>query len=225
MKMMKNNPLRSVSKNFIEKRLKFSIDTLRTEVRKDTFINYCKRSSCSIIEVKKNTPISINAKRKIFTKEVTSMHQIQTPNFSNVIISTPHKLNQESDYKKCRLTAFGLSQPDKPLRDEATENIIKIFNKFGVTSFDLAIDSEAPFNTSLLSYFGVSVQCLNTIYINEPLNLSYIAKIKHYDKAYKDNLPNPLYRLELTIKTSGKFEDMFIPAEEISQILEILKIR
>ncbi len=76
------------------------------------------------------------------------------PSTKNIYLATPYKLNQKSDYRKCNLVAFGLSQPNKPLHVEAKQELANIFNKFEVSSYDLAIDSSFPIDTSLLNNFG-----------------------------------------------------------------------
>jgi len=209
-----------------KKNYDFSIDTLTQTVRKDRLNKYFSKVGFLLQKIEAHNKISYNAKRRAFSNEVTSASQIITPHFKNLTIETPHELNQQSNYRKCNLIAFGLSQPHRPLHVKAVEELQHMFNTFGVDSFDLAIDSHVPINTSLLKHFGAITIHYNTIYINEPPRFSYISKIKYYDKALqlKDQqgiiLPHPLYRLELTIKTNGKLKDMFIPVEEIREVIK-----
>lgn len=209
--------LRSIDR----KNYKFSIDTLTKTVRKKAINKYISNESFYIKEVKAHSKISSNVKKKLWTREVTSSYQVHTPYFKNITLETPHALNQESNYRKYLLTAFGLSQPNKPLHEKTKRELAKLFNKFGVDSFDLAIDLNYPINTNVLNKFGVITRYENTMYINTPI-FSYITKLKYYDKSLQQQLKKPLYRLELTIQTHGKLKDMFIADEELHQIIEAM---
>ena len=198
---------------------KISIDTLRSLVYKRTLFDYITKRGFEVKNIKSHSKISANVKKLLWTKKVTGLKQIITPTFKNIITSTPHYLNQATDYKKCRLVAFGLSQYNKPLHVDARKELVQMFNKFDVVSFDLSIDFSTPLDTSVLSNFGEITSKYSTIYINKPYSLNNIAKICYYDKGQKDNLPYPLYRLELTIQTNGKLKNIFIPSEEILQVI------
>lgn len=217
--MLEFTPFRSVVQNMPQNSLKVSIDTLELEANKRTLESYLKKRGFSILMVKAHSKISANAKKKRVTKEVTSLYQVQMKNFSNILLDTPHALNQKSNYKKYHLTAFGLSQYHKPLHVEAKRELEKLFNRFGVTKYDLTIDRVTPVKKNSLRAFGVLTSMQNTLYINQPLFFSYIERIRYYDKAFKDGLDFPLYRIELTIKCKGKLKDMFIPYEEVQRVI------
>lgn len=218
--MIEFSPFRNVEYILSNSAFDISIDTLRSSVYKRTLFDYVSKRGFEVENIKSHSKISANAKKLLWTKQATGLKQIIIPRFKNIITTTPHRLNQESNYKKTNLTAYGLSQHKKTLHVEAKKELVQIFNKFGVTSFDLSIDSSTPLDTSLLQNFGETANKYSTIYVNKPHSLRYITKMCYYDKAQKDNLPYPLYRLELTIKTHGKLKNMFIPYEEIRQIIK-----
>lgn len=222
--MIDFTPFRNVEYILNNSAYKISIDTLRSLVYKKTLLNYVSKKDFEIKSIKSHSPISANVKKLLWTKQVTASKQIITPHFKNITASTPHYLNQESNYRKFNLVAFGLSQYKKTLHEEAKEELMKMFNKFSVTSFDLSIDFSTPLDTSLLKNLGDITSKYSTVYVNKPYNLRKIAKMCYYDKAKKDNLPYPLYRLELTIKTHGKLKDMFIPHNEIQNVLSCINI-
>lgn len=216
---MEFTPLRSISK----KNYKFSIDTLSKTVTKSRLKSYLNKVAFLTKKIQAHSKISCNAKKRLFTSEITSASQIITPHFKNLIAETPHELNQKSDYKKCNLIAFGLSQPHKPLHVKAKEELQGIFNTFGVDSFDLSIDNDIPISNELLGVFGMIEIHKNTAYVNNPPVFSYIQKIKYYNKALQLKeqqgvIIPPLYRLELTISSNGKLKELFIPHDEINQI-------
>lgn len=218
--MINYTPFPNVIDKLNNNELKFSIDTLRVEVRKNTMNKYCNKNNYEISPIKNHSKISINAKKELWTKEVTSKYQLITPDYKNVTLSTPHYLNQSSGYKKYFLVTFGLSQPKKPLSINAMKNVEALYNKFGVDSFDLSIDSTKPLNEDSFGLFGLITRCNTTIYINNPIGFPHISKMCYYDKAYKDGLHYPLYRLELKINTFGKLGNMFIPISEIVEVIE-----
>jgi repressor of nif and glnA expression len=208
-------------RNVEHKSVKISIDSIRSQAYKSTLKAFINKQGYKLKEIKSYSKISINAKKLLWSKEVTSLHQLHISHFKNIYVATPHKLNQKSEYRKCNIVAFGLSQITRPLHVETKQQLADIFNKFGVTSLDLSVDSEIPIDTSLLEDFGTVTKAFTTCYINKP-NIPHISKICYYDKSFKDSLSRPLYRLELTIRASGKLKDLFIPYDEIKKVLEHL---
>jgi len=223
--MIDFTPFHSIRDKLENNSLKINIDTLRTSVNKSTIRNYIDKKGFNLKRAENHSKISINTKKKLWTKEVTSLYYLLVPPaFKNIILSTPHKINQQSDYKAFMLTAYGLFQPHKPLHVESKKELEQIFNKFSVKSFDLAIDSPSPINLEDLRSFGMINHFHNTDYINNPLNLHHISKIKIYDKArqlreQQGVIIEPLHRLELTVQTKGKLRDMFVPLEEIEAVI------
>ena len=228
--MIHFTPFRSVRYLFTNNSININIDTLRAIVRKETVNKYIIKKQFIKEVVKKNTKISGNVKKQLFDKkEVTSSYRVILPEFKNIKLSTPHRINQLTDYKCYKLSAFGLFQPHKPISQNTKQHLQKLFNKFSLDSFDLSIDSTHPLmDEATLRTFGAVNIYRNTIYVNNPPNLKHISKIKIYNKAkqlqdqQKTYIP-PLYRLELTIQTKGKLKDMFIPIEEIEKVLSVAK--
>ena len=218
--MIEFTPYRNVENIINNSAYKISIDTLRSLVYKRTLFDYLTKRGLKVKNIKSHSKISANVKKLLWTKKTTGVKQIITPYFKNIIVTTPYYLNRESNYRKFSLIAFGLSQYNKPLHAEAKKELLQMFSKFDVTSYDLSIDLSHPLDTSILSNFGEITSKYSTIYINKPYGFNNIAKICYYDKGRKDNLHYQLYRLELTIKTKGKLQDMFLPDGEIHQIIE-----
>jgi len=224
--MIDFTPFRSIRDKLLNfnKNIKINIDTLRTVVYKKTIRNYIDKKGFVLKKVQSHSRISINAKKQLWTKEVTSSYYLTIPLFKNIILTTPHKLNQQSSYKSFLLTAYGLFQPTMPLQMQSKKELAKLFDKFKVKSFDLTIDSPSPLmSLEDLRSFGMINTFHNTHYVNNPPKLQHISKIKLYDKAkqllnQQGVIVEDLYRVELTIKTKGKLRDMFIPLEEIKAI-------
>lgn len=198
---------------------KIDVDSIRVTVLKKT-VHKLLKHGWRIEKVKSHSPISIHAKQKLFTKEVTSLYYLIVPcGFKNIILETPHFLNASSDYKKYKLTIFGLSQPKKPLTDETIRHIKFLLKRLEIEEIDICIDSPSLINDEVFKAFGKHNKCHSTLYINKPLGLNYITKICYYNKQFKDTLKEHLYRLELTCKTRGKIGTLFVPYDEVETVL------
>lgn len=200
-------------------------DSIRAIVRKKSFKNYCIKQGYKIKEVKTHSRISANAKKMLFTKEVTSLHQIITPKFKNIYLSTPYRLNKSSNYTKGLLVVFGLGSYKKPLHNEAIEDIIRLFSRFKIVSVDIARDVQSEPNIKGLRAFGEVITYLSSFYVNNPLNLNSVSKIKVYNKCLKDRLSTSLYRVELTLKANAKLDNLILADNEIKEVLERLKVQ
>lgn len=215
---MENAPFRSVES--------IKADTVRTIVRKSGVYSWMERNGWEMHEVKKHSKVSANVKRARFSKKsVTSSVQCISPHgLKRVTVSTPHHLNEASDYKKAMLTAFGLHQYDKPLTLEQIQDVQKLFGRFELHSMDIAFDLTHPVSDEELGMFGELTQWYNTTYVNHPLGFHSITKIKTYDKAKQQELLKPLYRLELTVRVSGKLHALELNTDEVEMILIALNL-
>jgi len=211
---------RIVRKNSLE----IGVDTLTTTANKSALKTYCDTNGFLSKKIESHSKISANVKRTLFDREYTNQHQIITPSgYKNLITRCNTTLNRLSDHKKAELIAFGLASRKSPLHvNMMVDEVTGLFNRFGVESFDLCIDAYQPIQEERLKPFGKVEQYLSTLYINEPLRTVYITKMKLYDKAAKDKLSYNLWRLELTIQTKGKLQNMFIPTDEIKSIIDYI---
>lgn len=215
---IQNTVLRNVSK--------INIDSLRIVLLKKTLKSFLERMpKWKLEEVQKNTRISAHAKHKAMTKECTSVYgMITARKFQNILITTPHALNQSSNYKKYMLEAFGLHQPSKLLDSEVIDELKQLINRLEISEIDICIDSELPLDMNALKMFGRQTFYFSTCYINNPIGLSYITKICYYDKRVKDHLEKPCYRLELRCITKGKIGTLYIPYDEVIEVLIALRL-
>ena len=198
---------------------KIDVDSIRVIVLKKTMQKLLKYG-WRLEKVKSHTPISIHAKQKLSTKEVTSLYYLIAPSgFKNITLETPHCLNASSDYKKYKLSIFGLSQPKKPLTDETIGHIKFLLKRLEIDEIDICIDSSLVVNDEAFKAFGKHNKRYSTLYVNNPLGLTYITKVCYYDKQFKDKLKESLYRLELTCKTRGKIGTLFVPYDEVETVL------
>lgn len=198
------------------------IDSIRIIVLKRT-IDKLSFEGWHIEKVRSHTRISKHVKKKLLSKEMTSLHYLIAPSgFKNIMLETPHSLNASSDYKKYHLVIFGLSQPNKPLNNAQINDITRLLKRLEIDEIDICIDSPHMINDRAFKTFGKHKKCYSTLYVNNPLGLNYVRKICYYDKRFKDKLKEPLYRLELTCKTCGKVGTIFIPYDEVQIIFNTL---
>ncbi|MBN2963169.1 hypothetical protein JWV37_00110 [Sulfurospirillum sp. T05] len=204
--------------------LRLGIDSIRVTPLKSTIEKILTQTGWNKKEVQSHSKISAHAKRKKATKEITSAFYIIThTGFKNILLETPHALNQSSNYKKYNLTIFGLTQPKNSLSSATIEELQRLLKRLEVIEIDICLDSTNALNLEGLRAFGALDTHFTTAYLNNPKNLTYITKLCYYDKQAKDDLKKSLYRLELTCKTRGKVGALFIPTDEIVEILNKIK--
>lgn len=201
--------------------LNLGIDSIRATPLKSTIKKVVAKLNWTLEKVQSHTKISAHAKRKTASKEITSLWRLITKSgFGNILLETPNELNQSSDHKKYKLTIFGLSQPNKPLSNATLEELHSLLKRLEVIELDICIDSNNALNLEALNTFGAIDTHYTTSYLHKPRGLSYITKLCYYNKQAKDNLLEPLYRLELTCKTRGHIGTLFVPIDEIKTILD-----
>lgn len=214
-----NMGYRNVGKSF----LRLGIDSIRATPLKSTIEKILSQTGWIKKEVQSHSKISAHAKRKKATKETTSTFYIIThTGFKNILLETPHALNQSSNYTKYKLTIYGLSQPKRLLSSATIEELQRLLKRLEVQELDICIDSNNALNLEGLRAFGVIDPCFTTSYLHNPKGLSYITRLCYYDKQAKDHLKDALYRLELTCITRGKIGALFVPFDEVKAILNTL---
>ncbi len=188
------------------------IDTLRAQVYRDTFHRFLSSHNKKFERVRPHTKVSINAKNK---KSGGKRYLAD----NGVII----KPSQEKNGRTYEIEAYGLAQYKKPKRDY--DFIQCLFYKFGLSGFDLAIDFEKPLDIKCLNKYGRGSWFQSTYYLNRPIGLEHIERVKYYDKARQSELSYPVYRLEITcrvLKRVKASEGIQIPTNEIKSILEAI---
>ena len=210
-------------RNVGKRNWKLGIDSIRSTPLKATIKSIATQTGWKLEKVQSHSKISAHAKKKTASKEITSLWQLITKTgFGNILLETPHAINQSSEYKKYQLTIFGLSQPNKPLNNATIGELQHLLKRLEVSEIDICFDSTNPLNMEAFKLFGTIDTHFSTTYLHNPRGLTYITKLCYYNKQRKDSLSMPLYRLELTCKTRGKIGTLFIPLDDIRTILEML---
>ena len=146
--------------------LKIGIDSIRATPLKSTIEKIITQTGWHKKEVQSHSKISAHAKRKLVTKEVTSSYYLITQTgFKNILLETPHTLNQSSNYKKYKLTIYGLSQPKKPLSYATIDELHSLLKRLEVIEIDICLDSTNALNMEALRPFGAIDEHFTTAYL------------------------------------------------------------
>lgn len=192
----------------------------------DTIESYCRKQE-RIAKIKTGCfglkPITDSAKASGHLKRLIREHRdgitsgLYAPKspFNFAVISS-----NADDYKKARFIAYGLASYKRELTNEAKSLLNAIFTLCPITSMDLCFDTPIKPNIDAYKLIGNYYRKeLNTHYINAPTFYG-IDKIKLYDKALKDSLNAPLWRLEFTLPVNVALRYYEPPIEDMEKIIK-----
>lgn len=199
----------------------FSIDTIRIEFQKQYKLEKLKALG-DWKKVGKNSNILHKLKKRIAETEVTSAHRLERHN-----IYYYNKKDDKKKYRKAEMVIFGMKQyhEDAPPR----EIIVKILSILqNVSNIDVCFDiPHKPNYTALSRQFTLTPYrtkdgiLTDTRYINTT-NIMMLDKVTIYDKAYKNNLPNNLWRIEAKISIPN-IRVLALPLYEFKNIVDVLR--
>lgn len=175
----------------------FSIDTIRTKFSKEYKLEHLRKLG-NWHKLKKNSYILQKLKRRYLNDEVTSVYQ-----FENYNIYYYNSNEDRPRYKKATMVIFGIKQYHKEAPPHnLIDKIIAILKN--ITNIDICFDIDRKPNIENIDcYYNVNQFIRNgmfyrTYYINETYN-DMIERITIYDKAYKNKLDFPLWRIEAKV--------------------------
>lgn len=200
--------------------INFEIDTIRIDFSK----RYKKEHLDKLGRWRKINPkdktILAKLKRRLTDDEVTSAYQLEKYNI--------YYYNSNKDKPKYRLATmviFGLSQYEADMSKKTNiphQIVSKILSILkDVSNIDLCLDSmKKPLFENIRRFFYLDrYKNSNTYYINDT-GVLMLDKICIYDKALKNNLPYPLWRIEATISIPN-FRFLALPLFEFKKIIQI----
>lgn len=192
------------------------IDTIESLCRKQERIAKIKAGCFELVPITDNAKVSGHLKRLIREHKGGITSGLYAPNapFNFAVINS-----KVDDYKKARFIAYGLAGYKRELTKEAKAALNGIFTICPISSIDLAYDTPIKPNIDAYRLIGGYYRKeLNTHYINAPTYYG-ITKIKLYDKALKDELTAPLWRIEFTLLVNVALRLYEPPIEEIQRII------
>ncbi len=193
------------------------IDTIESYCRKQERVKKIQTGIFELIPITDSAKVSSNQKRQIKERRNGTTSGLYAPKapFNFAVIS-----NKADDYKKARFIAYGLASYKRELTNEAQRLLNEIFTICPITSIDLAYDTPTKPNINAYKLIsGYYRKELNTHYINAPTFYG-IDKIKLYDKALKDSLNAPLWRIEFTLPINQLLRYYEPPIEDMDEIIK-----
>jgi len=193
--------------------LNLHIDTIASYSRKQERVGKLKE----LFELKPitdNSKLSTHLKNKLDKdKTITGGLYAANAPFNFAILNS-----KATDYKKAYFIAYGLASYKKPLTNEARSLLNEIFTICPPTSIDLAFDTPVKPNIEALANFGRVVRHYGSSYLNCPA-LYGVDRVIIYDKATKDGLQAPLWRVEFRLPVNQKLKYYEPPIEEMERLL------
>ena len=192
------------------------IDTIRIEFSKEH-----KKKDLEALgrwhKISLSSNISAKLKKKLVKNEITSALQLDKENIYYFNSSDAPK------YRRATMVIFGLKQyTSEAPNTHKVKSIINILKD--VSNIDLCFDMPTPPNIEALRRSFYVQTCVlkggiitSTHYINTP-RITMIEKITIYDKANKNILSEPLWRIEFKI-TIPNVRCLAIPLHDIKEII------
>ena len=197
-------------------RTDFAIDTIRIDYQKQ----YKKEALDSLGKWHKVTPssnISAKLKKRLKDDEITSAYQFERENIYYFNKKDPIK----KKYRHSVMVIFGMKQYTSSAPNTHTvKSILNILKD--VSEIDVCFDIPIPPNLEELSKRFNLTPYKDSVYINTP-NIQMIEKVLIYNKALKNGLNAPLWRIEFKV-TIPNARDLAIPLYEMKkEIIDLTK--
>ena len=209
--------LRSVD---IEASQNLIIDTIESYARKETRLLKIL-SFFSFKKITSSSKISGHLKGRLEKREnglTKGLEAIDAP-FSFAILK-----DNRNDYRFAYFVAFGLASYKKELSDDAMQKLRRIFEICPPSSLDICFDSPNIPNFEALAIFGDVTPFRpdsETRFLNAP-NLYGISRVIVYDKALKEGLAAPLWRIEFRCPVLQKLKHYEPPTDEMERVISAL---
>jgi len=190
-----------------------AIDTIRIEFSKQ----HKKEALDCLGKWHKVTPssnISAKLKERLKDDEITSAYQFERENIYYFNSSTPPK------YRHAVMVIFGMKQYTSSAPNNHTvKSILSILKD--VSEIDVCYDTPTPPNLEELSKQFYLTPCYENRYINAP-NILMIEKVLVYNKALKNALNAPLWRIEFKV-TIPNARHLAIPLHDMKEIIDLTR--
>ncbi len=189
----------------------FAIDSIRID-----FSKQYKLSKLNEIgrweKIGKHSPILNKLKKRLHGEELTSAHRLEGMDVYY------YNLQDRPQYLRARMVIFGLKQYHKePTPKGIVKRVLLILKD--VTNIDVCIDFDRPPNIDRVAQCFTLDHYKSSTYINSPF-ITMVERIVFYDKALKNGLPAPLWRMEATV-TIPNWKVLAIPLRELQEVAAI----
>lgn len=191
-----------------------AIDTIRVQFNKEHKLEKL-RSLGKWSKVSSSSNISSKLKKRLKDNEITSAHQFERENiyYFNSNIDRPR-------YNIAVMVIFGLKQYiSSPPNQETVKSIVNILKD--ATELDLCYDTPIPPSLDELQKRFALTHYKDSVYINTP-NIQMIEKVIIYNKALKNGLDTPLWRIEFKV-TIPNVRHIALPLHDIKGIIDLTR--
>lgn len=189
----------------------FSIDSIRIDFSKQHKLDELQEIG-KWVKIGKHSNILHKLKKRLHDEELTSAHRLEGEDVYYYNLQDPPK------YRRARMVIFALAQYHKePTHHSIVTRILQTLKD--ISNIDICFDTSRPPNLeNLARHFKLSHYKSST-YINKPL-IPMVERIIFYDKAIKNNLSAPLWRMEALI-TIPNWKLLAMPLQELKEITAI----
>jgi hypothetical protein len=194
--------------------LDLAIDTIRVQFKKEGKLDRLK----SLGAWRKITPssnISAKLKKMLKENEITTAYQFERENiyYFYTNIDRPR-------YNIAVMVIFGMKQYTSSAPSNHTvKSILNILKD--VSEIDVCFDTPIPPSLDELKKRFKLTSYKDSHYINTP-NIQMIEKVIIYNKALKNGLNAPLWRIEFTV-TIPNVHHLAIPLHDIKEIIDLTR--
>lgn len=190
-----------------------AIDTIRIEFSKQH-----KKEALDILgqwhKVTPSSNISSKLKKRLKEDEITSAYQLDKENIYYFNSSTPPK------YRRAIMVIFGMKQyTSSPPSNHTIKSILNTLKD--VSELDICFDTPTPPTLDELSKRFNLTHYKDSVYINTP-NIQMIEKVIIYNKALKNGLDAPLWRIEFKV-TIPNVRHIALPLHDMKEIIDTIK--
>lgn len=195
--------------------LDLAIDTIRIDFQKQ----YKKDALDRLGRWRKitlNSNISAKVKNRLKEDEITTAHQFNKENIYYFNKKDPIK----KKYRHSVMVIFGMKQYTSSAPSNHTvKSILNILKD--VSEIDVCFDTPIPPSLDELQKRFKLTPYKDSRYINTP-NIQMIEKVIIYNKAIKNGLNAPLWRIEFTV-TIPNARHLAIPLHDMKEIIDLTR--
>lgn len=204
--------------------IEFAIDSIRVKFSKQHKIEKL-RSIGKWIKIHEKSVQFKRLQKRITNDEITSAYQLKGQNIYYYNIKDLSTKNKK--YRSAQMVIFGITQYNTEVpSQELIRRILLILNN--ISNIDICLDLPYKPKYEQLEKIYSLTPCViaygvvtSTIYINEP-NIPMIEKIVIYNKALKNSLKYPLWRIEATIIIPN-IRYLALPLYELKELTDLTK--
>jgi hypothetical protein len=191
-----------------------AIDTIRIQFNKEHKLKHLKCLG-NWHEVTPSSNISSKLKKRLKEDEITSAFQFEKENI--------YYFNSNADrprYNIAVMVIFGMKQyTSSPPSTHTVKSILSILKD--VSELDVCFDTPIPPSLDELAKRFTLTHYKDSVYINVP-NIQMIEKVIIYNKALKNGLDAPLWRIEFKV-TIPNVKHIALPLHDMKEIIDTIK--